>query len=130
MLGVGQKHVCIHGNVVVQKRHHVCKTNTVTFTTQPTHEQKVLSLWLDICQAAADYYGLLYYTIMVTMETIRQVTSEESRLTELHVRGTCEVVEAVVLEDFVQDAQQLPHLGGDGLTGEAERQRQDLLVKF
>lgn len=36
-------------------------------------------------------------------------------------RHTCEVVEAVVLEDLVQDAEKLPHLGGDGLTGEAER---------
>lgn len=40
-----------------------------------------------------------------------------------HVRRTCEVVEAVMLKDLVQDAQQLPHLGGDGLTCEAERQR-------
>ena len=45
-------------------------------------------------------------------------------------RHTCEVVEAVVLEDLVQDAQELPHLGGDGLTGEAERQRQDLLIEL
>lgn len=45
-------------------------------------------------------------------------------------RHTCEVVEAVVLEDLVQDAQKLPHLGRDGLTGEAKRQRQDLLVEL
>lgn len=41
----------------------------------------------------------------------------------IHARQTCEVIEAVVLEDLVEDAQKLPHLGGDGLTGEAECQR-------
>ena len=46
------------------------------------------------------------------------------------VRVTGEVVEAVVLEHLEQDAQQLPHLGGDALAGEAEGQRQDLLVEL
>ena len=48
----------------------------------------------------------------------------------IHMRHTCEIVKAVVLEDLVQDAQKLPHLRGDGLTGEAERQRQDLLIEL
>lgn len=29
MLWVGQKHVCIHSNVVVQKRHHICNKETI-----------------------------------------------------------------------------------------------------
>lgn len=53
-----------------------------------------------------------------------------SECVRIDVRHTCEVVEAVVLEDLVQNAQKLPHLGGDGLTGEAKRQRQDLLVEL
>ena len=28
MLRVGQEHVCIHGNIVVQERHHICKIKT------------------------------------------------------------------------------------------------------
>lgn len=45
-------------------------------------------------------------------------------------RHTCEVVKAVMLEDLIQDAEKLPHLGRDGLTGEAECQRQDLLIEL
>lgn len=35
-----------------------------------------------------------------------------------------------MLKDLVQNAQQLPHLGRDGLTGQAKRQGQDLLIKL
>lgn len=49
---------------------------------------------------------------------------------EVSDHQTCEVIEAVVLKDLVQDAEELPHLRGDGLTGEAKGQRQDLLVKL
>lgn len=44
--------------------------------------------------------------------------------------GTCKVVQGVVLEHVVQDPQQLPHLGGDGLARQPESQRQDLLVEL
>lgn len=35
-----------------------------------------------------------------------------------------------MLEDFVQDPEELPHLGGDGLTREAKGQRQDLFIEL
>lgn len=43
---------------------------------------------------------------------------------------TCKIVKAVMLEDLVQDPQELPHLGGDGLTREAKGQRQDLFIEL
>lgn len=47
-----------------------------------------------------------------------------------NVGATCEVVKAVMLQHLVQDAKKLPHLRGDGLTSEAERQRQNLLIEL
>lgn len=35
-----------------------------------------------------------------------------------------------MLEDLVQDPEELPHLGGDGLTREAKGQRQDLFIEL
>lgn len=35
-----------------------------------------------------------------------------------------------MLKDLVQDAEELPHLRGDGLAGEAKGQRQDLLIEL
>lgn len=35
-----------------------------------------------------------------------------------------------MLEDLIQDAKKLPHLGGNGLTGEAECQWQDLFIEL
>lgn len=43
---------------------------------------------------------------------------------------TCEVVESILLEDFIHQWKELPHLWRHLLAGQAVSQGQDLLIKL
>lgn len=57
-----------------------------------------------------------------TTDYCLDIFTTDSIIINAAINATCEVVKAVMLEDLIQDAKKLPHLGGDSLTGEAKCQ--------